>query len=859
LIVQAQSDDRPNVIFIICDDLNDYEGVFGGHPQAITPNMNALAASGVQFMNAASNVPVCMPSRNCLFTGVYPHESKDFGWTGRKEHPVLKYNKPFVQLLHENGYYTAGSGKLLHKHEAALWDSWGMDVKYNYGPVYYDGTAVGAHPGVPAPYREIGAIDGSFGDFASAGGSPGVKGSPGFVYGNDLKPFRYVSDNDRDLMQDELHAQWAVEKIRQFENEGLDQPFFLGIGFVRPHTPLYAPKKYFDMYPLDELELADWIEGDENDTYYKDNFSEDMKGPRYYRTILESYGGDRELALKKFLQAYLACVSFVDEQIGTILDGLENSKYRDNTIVILTSDHGWQMGEKQYLFKNSAWEESARVPMVIRTPEAMAGGKVEHPVALVDIYPTLVDYCKLEGDHKVSEKGAKLGGYSLRQFLEDPTADNWDGPEGSLTIIGNTGVNSTVSDQNFSYRTKDWRYIVYRDGSEELYDHRTDKNEWVNLAYNAEYLQIKKELKEQLHKIVPVDSSALFSDDYESYPPGTDLETMDYYNLWGQYATVTVSDDTSGLGPYGGNQFALTNSAWASLVVPLNLNADRKYHWKVATKVETDNPEDADKRKRNVQVKSGDHIYCYTDIDQSIDDWVLTSSDFIIEEGFEAVNLQVTGNMNAPMGIDDFYLFEEPVPYMKMYYDGEIVEREEEGEKITLILYNDMFSDLLNPASWKLGGLPDGVSIGTVVRLDSSMVQIELTGNSSLSIEGFTKIGIQATGNSDQFRISEAPLSAYYDIVFSPGNKLDMQVGDKSASGDFRIFPNPASTFLYVDQNKGEDGRIELLSVSGRHILSRDISSELTRLDLPPGLRGIYLVRLQEQASTYTKKVMIFS
>ncbi|MCK4923022.1 MAG: sulfatase-like hydrolase/transferase [Bacteroidales bacterium] len=858
IMAQAQEGDPPNVIFMICDDLNDYEGVFGGHPQAITPHMDALATLGIQFVNAASNCPVSMPSRNSLFTGVYPHDSKDFGWIGRTKQPVLKYNKPLMQLFSENGYHLAGSGKLMHEHEPALWDEWGLNKKYNYGPIYYDGNEVGAHPGVPSPYREIGAIDGSYGDLASAGISWGNQGEPGWVYGNDLTPFRYVSETDRDLMQDELHAQWAVEKLQEFEAQNLDKPFFMGIGFVKPHTPLHAPKKYFDMYPLEELELADWLEGDEKDTYYKDNFDADKKGLRYYRTIIESYDGDKELALKKFLQAYLACVTFVDEQIGLVMEGLENSKYKDNTIVVLTTDHGWQMGEKQYLFKNSAWEESARVPLVIKTPDTNPGGKVEHPVSLIDLYPTLVDLCGLEGNHKISEQGGDLGGFSLRPFLENPDTTEWEGPEGALTVIGVTGANGPVLDQNYSLRTKDRRYILYKDGSEELYDHRTDVNEWYNLAYKAEYIEIKKDLKKKLLEMISGEVEPVFQDDFESYPVGTDLETISSYKLWGQNGTVHVSDDTASLGPYEGKQFALTNAFWAALVVPLSLSAGRTYKWSVASKVEIEDPADSLKRARSLQVKSDDFVYLISEVDISVDDWVVSESKFSIEEGLQNVNFIVTGSANAPMGVDNFFLYEEPVPYLRLYYDGEIIQGEEEGEIISLIFHNDAFSQNINESSWTVEGLPEGISYGNIVWIDSSMVQFELIGNAALpynEVNDTVKIGVSVL--NDQFVSYDQDLSLRADLIFSYKDTSTIKAADVYEQHSPNVYPNPAITHLNIAHETKSPGFVDLISLDGRPLLKLPLDPHHMRFTLPEGLKGMYLLRIHGDETVITSKVII--
>ena len=500
---QAEKHERPNVVFMVCDDLNDYIGAFGGHPQAKTPNIDALAESGVIFLNAQSNVPVCSPSRNSFLTGVYPHVSQDFGWTPRKKQKVLRHNKTFIDLFKENGYYVAGSGKIYHTHETEPWDDWGANLKHNYGPFVFDGDEIVAHPDVPKPYYDIGPIDGSYGSFESGPASSGERGKPGWAQGWDREPFRYLSHEDRDLTNDEKHAAFAIQKIKELEEQGGDQPFFIGLGFVRPHTPLHAPQKYFDLFPLEEIELDKWQEQDEADTWHLANHTPELKGPRYYRTLLESYEGDRELAMKSFLQAYLACVAFVDDQVGKVVQAVKASKYADNTLIILTSDHGWQMGEKSYLFKNSAWEESCRIPLIISTP-ASNQGAVEQPVSLVDLFPTLVDYCGLKGNKKLNEQGAEPGGISLRPLLEDPQNGKWTGPPGALSIIGNYAnvSDSTVAGQNFSYRTVDWRYIRYSDQSEELYDHRNDPYEWNNLASDPAYKEMLSELRAEVQALV---------------------------------------------------------------------------------------------------------------------------------------------------------------------------------------------------------------------------------------------------------------------------------------------------------------------------------------------------------------------
>jgi len=846
-----------NVIFIICDDLNDYQGVFGGHPQAITPHMDQLAATAVQFVNAASNCPVCCPSRNSLFTGVYPHDSRDFGWTKRTQQPVLKHNKTIMQLFGENGYHLAGTGKLMHHGETNVFDEWGMDRSYNYGPFISDVQATIAHPDVPSPYREIGAVDGSFGDMSKGPVSPGTdKNVPGWVYGHDLKPFRYISDDDRDLLQDELHAQWAMQKLQEFEQNYPDRPFFLGIGFVKPHTPLHAPKKYFDMYPLEDLELAPWKDKDEMDTYYNNNFDADKKGPRFYRTLKESYNGNRELALKKFLQAYLACVSFVDDQIGKVIDALDQSVFKDNTIVIFTSDHGWQMGEKSFLFKNSAWEESARVPMVVRVPDSNPMSKVEHPVSLIDIYPTLVDYCNLQGSNKFSEEGGDLGGYSMRPFIENPELGIWDGTEGNLTMIGNQGLSTPVLQQNYSYRTKDWRYIHYADGSEELYNHITDKNEWDNLAYVKEYQNIKADLKSQVFSFLRNEKEPLFYDDFEKYETGTDLAATSTYQAWGQKATLVVSNSTSGLGVYEGNQYAETNDAWAAMVAPFSLKPGRTYAWSLTSKVEVDDPTDDSGRRRKMQVKSDDFLYIDHDVDNTVNDWVDSDVEFRVEPVLENINLIMTSPTNYPMGVDSFRLEETDSPYIRLYFDGEITEGAENGEIITIVLKHDTFSNPLSGEPWTINNLPPGVNAGSIERVNDQMAQIQLSENTTASYNGLDINDFSVTVTPWDLINSDEPLYTNSGIVFSALKSNSAKMSKKYMTA-FKVYPNPAKDFVYIYSTNNKGAKAELFSLSGQ-LISRIILNENPQsFIVPERLEGIYLLRLSSDKNIETQKLII--
>ena len=524
LTLLAQKQERPNVLFIIVDDLNDYVGYLNGHNQSKTPNIDNLSSSAVNFKNAHSNVPVCQPSRNSLFTGILPHRSKDFGWTPHFKQAILKGQKTFIELFKENGYSTYGTGKLLHINKREYWTEWGIHERYNYGPHASNKTKDGidGHPSIPEPFRSINVVDGSFSSLDNTPtyiDSLGTKIEVGWRF-NKKEEFKYINDNNRDLLPDEQHANWIVNKIKELESSNPSNPFFLGIGFVKPHTPLYAPKKYFDMFPLNEISLPEIKNGDIDYTHYKDVYPSTEMGLNYYEKLKISFPENE--GLKKFLRAYLACVAFMDDQVGKVLNALENSLFSENTLVILTSDHGWQMGQKEYLYKNSPWEESTKIPLIIKTPQKQTGDVLE-PVSLIDIYPTFVDLCNLQKTS--SESNLELDGNTLYPLLKKPNSKSWAGSDGALTLLG-VGINkpinglavnknksapwhieilkdldsSYIEKQNYTIRTRKYRYILYKDGSEELYNHDNDPKEWNNLSYDKNYQKLKKKLRKQLLK-----------------------------------------------------------------------------------------------------------------------------------------------------------------------------------------------------------------------------------------------------------------------------------------------------------------------------------------------------------------------
>ncbi|MFM1904179.1 MAG: Choline-sulfatase [Planctomycetota bacterium] len=474
----ASAGERPNVVLIVCDDLNDYVEGMEGHPQARTPGLKSLAESGVMFRRAYSSNPICAPSRASLFTGLYSHTTKNAGFDPTTKNPVQSGVKMIPELFHENGYTTIAAGKVLH-YDSEARNRWPEYVRStDYGPIVWDGKSKRTHPDMPKPFGDIGRLNGSFGSLANVPYAADGDPATGWVtegWRKIPKPWRYVSEDDRDRTPDELTADWAVEWLKKRGKENSPEPFFITLGFLRPHTPLHAPQKYFDMFPIDQVQLPVTKANDNDDTYQWVGGSKSI-----YRLLGKSYPS-LEQGLRLFTQAYLACIASVDEQVARVVTAIDANGLSGNTIIILTSDHGFNMGEKEWVGKNVLWEESARVPFIVRAPGiTKPGGIAEHPIGLIDLYPTLVDLCGLKGETVKNEMGRPLDGHSLRPFLIDPSSGRWDGPEAALTTV-NGGGPDTLG-HNHSIRTLRWRYIRYKNGAEELYDHDGDPYEWTNLA-----------------------------------------------------------------------------------------------------------------------------------------------------------------------------------------------------------------------------------------------------------------------------------------------------------------------------------------------------------------------------------------
>jgi len=274
-------------------------------------------------------------------------------------------------------------------------------------------------------------------------------------------------------MPDHKIASWAVQQLKAMP-ETLDKPFFLGVGFYRPHVPMYAPKKWFDMFPLDEIELPKVLETDRDDLsdYAIALTNEKHVSPEHSWVV---GAGQWEHAV----QSYLASVAFADHCLGLVLDAIDASPHRDNTILVLFSDHGFHLGEKQRWAKRTIWEDGDRVPLIVAAPGYKAGQRTIKPAQLLDIFPSLIELTGLPADPAQE-------GHSLVPLLNDPQGE-W--PHVSLSSFGKG---------NYAVRSEHYRYIRYLDGSEELYDHRKDTHEWHNLAKQEDQASVIAEHRRHL-------------------------------------------------------------------------------------------------------------------------------------------------------------------------------------------------------------------------------------------------------------------------------------------------------------------------------------------------------------------------
>jgi choline-sulfatase len=448
--VVVAASDRPNVLFIALDDMNDWVGCLGGHPQVKTPNMDRLARGGTVFLNAHCQAPLCNPSRTSLLIGLRPSTTGVYAldpWF--RSAAALKDLVTLPQYFAANGYRTLTTGKIIHdaypppadRIDGKEFGVWGYQG--NYGPF---------------PEKRL------------------VK-TP-----DDLRLIDWGVFPERDDQQEDWKvADWAIAHLKTMQK---DRPFFLCVGFRRPHVPCYASQRWFDLYPDQTLIMPPIRAGDRDDTP-RFSWYLHWKLPEPRLSWLQANNQWRSL-----VRSYLASVSFADSQVGRVLDALKESGLADRTVIVLWGDNGWHVGEKAITGKTSLWDRSTRVPLILSGPGVSAGGRCARPAELLDIYPTLAEVCGLPAK-------SGLEGHSLLPQLKDAAAPR------TWPAITTDGQN------NHGIRTEQWRYIRYTDGSQELYDMTSDRNEWTNLAGDPRHAETMEQLARWLPKtnVPPVPGS----------------------------------------------------------------------------------------------------------------------------------------------------------------------------------------------------------------------------------------------------------------------------------------------------------------------------------------------------------------
>jgi len=442
---------KPNVLFIAVDDMNNDLGCYG-HPLVKSPNLDRLAKRGVRFDRAYCQFPLCSPSRSSLMTGLRPGTTRVFDLqyhfrTGLPDVVTLS------QLFGQNGYYHARVGKIYHYGNPGQIGTSGLDDKKSWqeviNPAGRDKTEIEKDIINYSPKRGLGSAMCLLSD----------------AEGTDAEH------------TDGMVATEAIQLLEKHANE----PFFLAVGFYKPHTPYVAPKKYFDLYPLEKIKMP---------KEPKEHFAH-IPEPALASNKPWPYFGVTEDQARECKQAYYATISFVDAQIGRVLDALDRLKLSDNTIVVFWSDHGYHLGEHGLWMKQSCFEESARVPLIIAAPGQKARGKVSpRIVELLDLYPTLADLAGLTAPKN-------LEGASLRPLLNNPKA-TWTRPAFTQVQRGTF--------PGYSVRTERWRYTEWDDGAQgkQLYDHNKDPRELNNLAGNPKFTKEEAELQALVKQNWPV-------------------------------------------------------------------------------------------------------------------------------------------------------------------------------------------------------------------------------------------------------------------------------------------------------------------------------------------------------------------
>ncbi|MHC4595379.1 MAG: sulfatase [Planctomycetota bacterium] len=433
-IICANDGKRPNVLFIALDDLNNWIKVLNPNAPIRTPNIERLAERGTLFTKAYCASAACNPSRTAILTGFRPSTSGVYGNKSDWRH-ALPDAVTIPQHFMAHGYRAEGAGKIFHHHYGG---------EFHDKAPFDDFLMMPDPPDAPMPDKKLNGLP---------------------KYGSRNTDWGPWPADEAEAI-DTRTANYVIKSLERRN----DKPFFLAAGIFRPHMPFFAPQRYFNIYPRDDITMPKTFERDLDDLpsgaktllepkkwFFKELMEIEVKSPGTW---------------KEAVRSYQACATFADAQVGRILDALDKSDYADNTIIVLWSDHGYHLGEKEHWEKFALWEKTNHVPFVIVAPGiTRAGARCKRPVSLIDLYPTLIELCGLEPK-------PELDGVSLVPLLQNPDA-KWEHPALMTYQRGNHAV-----------RSERWRYIRYADGTQELYDHDNDPDEWYNLAGDPEYARV---------------------------------------------------------------------------------------------------------------------------------------------------------------------------------------------------------------------------------------------------------------------------------------------------------------------------------------------------------------------------------
>ncbi|GAB5559074.1 MAG: sulfatase [Synoicihabitans sp.] len=459
--------ERPNVLFITIDDLNNWVGYLDQHPQAHTPNLDRLVNKGVAFTEAHCTTPICKASRTAFLTGL--SETKTGVYTNDDKFTPDGYTL-LPQYFTAHGYTTYGAGKIHHMNINEKMFEHAYEPEQRWSPFSRKQSIYTAEElpskGSANPRHLIANGPGGK-DYTMPFNRMPSERSPEDPKGESFDWSAF--DLPDSAFGDGQITDWAIERLSSHDP---NQPFFLGLGYYRPHIPLYAPKAYFDLYPLDEIQLPEVMPNDLADipdAGMRRIMEAAMGGAATHQHVISH---DQ---WKQAVQAYLACISFIDAQVGRMLDYLEDSPFGSNTTIVLFSDHGWHLGEKQAWGKMTGWVHSTHTPLIIASDGMVAGQFCDEPVSLLDIYPTLIDLCDLPA--------RQLDGVSLIPLLQDPSLET------------DRVVKTHIGKGTYSLSSKTWRYLHYASGEEELYDIKNDPREYGNLINRGDYSSVIEALK----------------------------------------------------------------------------------------------------------------------------------------------------------------------------------------------------------------------------------------------------------------------------------------------------------------------------------------------------------------------------